>query len=105
MAMFGRFPGVLVTPEEITNLSIQQLTYFELNFAFRLERAWKSSSNVQRHLKMLSDPAFEKTCMLAAIFAAGRMQGIREERQKHRRQREAQKCVIDDLNDEKLRNS
>ena len=89
MAMFGRFPEALVTPEEIMNLSIRQLTYFELNFAFMFEQAWESSSNVQQRREMFSGPAFEKTCMLAASFAAGRMQGIREERQKRRRQREA----------------
>ena len=84
MAMFGQCPGHLVEPEEIVNLAIKQLTYFELNYAFKFEHAWKTEDNVRQWREMLSGPAFEKTCMLAAIFAAGRMQGIREERQKHK---------------------
>lgn len=91
MAMFGHFPGTLVAPEEIVNLAIQQLTYFELDFAHRFEQAWKSGDNVQQWREMLSSRAFERTCMMAAIFAAGRVQGIREERQKHRRHREVRK--------------
>lgn len=71
---------MLVTPEEAVSLS-----------EYSVANSGKSAMQIANHCKQAfktmysgADPAFNYLCMVQAIFEAGRIQGIREERNRRK---------------------
>lgn len=71
-------PQTLITPQEISALR-KYITLDELQKAAEIVRALQ--------LRPSGDPESDYCCMLAAIYAVGRIQGIREERARRKKDR------------------
>lgn len=72
---------LLITPEEAVQLSEHTLLHYNaLDFA-------KSSEAAFNEIYPDCDPLFLYFCIINAVFEAGRVQGIREERQRRNKRR------------------
>lgn len=69
-------PQTLITPQEISVLR-KYITLDELQKAAEVVRALQ--------LRPSGDPTSDYYCMLSAIYAVGRIQGIREERARRKK--------------------
>lgn len=68
----------LITAQEAVKLSRRAGTIDSLELARNIAIEWKRTSDGN------NDPIFNYLCMLGAIYDAGRIQGIREQRQTRR---------------------
>lgn len=71
---------MLISPEEAVNLS-------EHSFAETRRPAIEIANHCKKAFQRAhidADPAFNYVCMVQAIFEAGRIQGIREERNRRK---------------------
>lgn len=69
--------GILVTIEEVVTLCKNHCTTDSGDFCYEAVTEWK-----QRYSQM--NGLFSQIWMYSCLFEAGRIQGIREERRKHR---------------------
>ena len=69
--------GILVTIEEVVTLCKNHCTTGSGDFCYEAAKEWQ-----RRYSQM--DGLFSQIWMYSCLFEAGRIQGIREERRKHR---------------------
>ena len=74
--MIGNTPA-LVTPEEVVRLALSYATARDVWIALDIANEWKKQASGK-------DGDFSLYWLYAAIFEAGRIQGIREERNRRR---------------------
>lgn len=70
---------LLIEPQEVIATARKYGTVDTVDIAVQLRDEWNRQTNTAIWNREMD---FNKLCMLAAIFDAGRMQGIREERAK-----------------------
>lgn len=71
---------ILFNPQEVVALSHKYSTTESMYAAFDVWAAWVRDGHKKR------EADWELRCMLSAIFDAGRLQGIREERARRRKE-------------------
>ena len=75
------FPARMVNPKNFVELYKRIATCESLYRAEEIMDEWR----IQKRSAPVNDPVFDYMSMLGAIYEAGRVQGIREERSKKKR--------------------
>ena len=73
-------PAELITPQEITAIMKRAGTVGDIERAEAIEREYIKVTGITT---FKNDPALHYRCMLATIYQAGRIQGIREQKAKY----------------------
>ncbi len=81
MIMKNTKSQLLVSAEEAVRIAEKACTVNTADFVMGVCRTWWSDPE---HYKWCNDPV-EQAFMLSSVYMAGKMQGIREERRKKRR--------------------